>query len=248
MRALEDASWWNAGMRDLAERMLHGAGLPPRGTLLDVGCGSGQTMTWFRRRWPGWDALGLDVARDGLRAAEVGPGLRVLAGSALYLPLPDACVDAVVTLDVLQHLPLGGADIRALREMRRVLRAGGLLFVRANAQSLPHAPDDPGFNFHKYTTAELRGKLETTGFRVGRIGRVNALLGLAEIPRELWARRRSNGAYVGLLAGVPRHGLTWWAKRAWLQVENSLVASGLSLPLGRTLAAVAHAGEVRGSP
>jgi ubiquinone/menaquinone biosynthesis C-methylase UbiE len=241
MRALEDASWWNAGMRDLAERMLRGVGLPSRGMLLDIGCGSGQTMFWFRRHWPGWETIGLDVAREGLQAARVGAEARVLAGSALELPLPDACVDTAITLDVLQHLPLGGGDVRALAEIRRVLRPGGVLFVRTNAQAFPHSPDDHQYNFHKYTPRELRRKLEEARFVVRRIGRVNALLGLAEIPRELRARRTSAGSYVGLLAGVPRRGLASHAKQAWLSVESTLVAAGYSLPLGRTLVALAEA-------
>lgn len=96
MRALEDASWWNAGMRDLAERMLRRAGLESRGLLLDVGCGSGQTMSWFRRRWPGWATLGLDLSREGLRAARVAGNEQVLAGSALELPLPAGCAECCV--------------------------------------------------------------------------------------------------------------------------------------------------------
>jgi SAM-dependent methyltransferase len=241
MRALEAASWWNAGMRDLAERMLRGADLPSHGMLLDVGCGSGQTMTWFRGRWPGWNTLGLDVAREGLHAARAGGEERVLGGSALDLPLPDGCADAVITLDVLQHLPLGGGDAQALREIRRVLRPGGALFVRTNAQAFPHSPDDPCYSFHKYTPRELRRKLEVAGFVVRRIGRVNALFGLAEIPRELRARRSSAGSYVGLLAEVPKRGAASRAKRAWLGVESTFVAAGLSLPLGRTLVALAEA-------
>jgi len=241
MRVLEEASWWNAGMRDLAERMLRGAGLPARGKLLDVGCGSGQTMLWFRRRWPGWETLGLDVAREGLRAARAAAHEMVLAGSAVELPVPGGSVDAVITLDVLQHLPLGGGDVKALSEIRRVLRSGGILFIRTNAQSFPYSPDDVEYNFHKYTPGELRRKLEMAGFVVRRIGRVNAVLGLAEIPRELRARRRSAGSYVGLLAGVPKRGPAATAKQAWLGVEGSLVAAGLSLPLGRTLVAVAEA-------
>jgi SAM-dependent methyltransferase len=241
MRALEQASWWNAGMRELAARLLDGAGVPARGVLLDVGCGSGQTMAWFRERWPGWRSLGLDVAREGLRAARSATGEVVLGGSAVELPLRPGSVDAVVSLDVLQHLPLGGGDARALAEMRRVLRPGGLLFIRTNAQSVPHAADDVRYNFHKYTRAELRRKLTSAGFTVRRIGRVNALLGLAEIPRELRARRSAGSAYVGLLATVPHIGASWRAKLAWLRVENALVAGGMSLPLGRTLVALAQA-------
>jgi tRNA G46 methylase TrmB len=73
MRELEQASWWNAGMRDLAARLFDGAGVPARGLLLDIGCGSGQTMAWFRDRWPEWQTVGLDVAREGLHAARSCP-------------------------------------------------------------------------------------------------------------------------------------------------------------------------------
>ena len=69
MRDLESASWWNAGMRDVAASVLEVAELPARGVMLDVGCGSGQTMTWFRRLRPDWRTVGLDVASEGLGAA-----------------------------------------------------------------------------------------------------------------------------------------------------------------------------------
>ncbi|MES2304444.1 MAG: class I SAM-dependent methyltransferase [Gemmatimonadota bacterium] len=241
MRELESGSWWNAAMRDVAERLLSQARLPAQGRLLDVGCGSGQTMSWFRARWPGWETLGLDVARDGLVAAHRGGGERVVGASALDLPMPDGSVDAVITLDVLQHLPLDGGDLQAMREMHRVLRPGGVLFIRTNAQSWPPTDDDPEYKFHKYHTGELRRKLEASGFLVRRVGRVNALLGLAEIPREFRAKRAGGEGYVGLLAELPKRNLLWHAKRAWLGVEGSAVAAGLSLPLGRTLVAVAEA-------
>jgi SAM-dependent methyltransferase len=242
MRELESLSWWNAGMRDNAERMLRQAGLPATGVMLDIGCGSGQTMRWFREAWPGWRTVGLDVARDGLHAARDAGEVEVLGGSALDLPVGDGTADAIVTLDVLQHLPLEGGDRQALREMHRALRPGGILFIRTNAQSWPRADDDRAYNFHKYTAGELRSKLEEAGFRVIRLGQLNAVLGLAEIPRDLRARKASRSTgYIGLLARPPRRNLAWHAKRGWLRLEGALVAAGASLPLGRSLLAVAQA-------
>ncbi len=241
MRQLESGSWWSAAMRDVAGKMLALTLLPPQGTLLDIGCGSGQTMQWFRERWPEWQTLGLDVARDGLVAAHQVGRERVFGASALDLPVPDGSVDAVITLDVLQHLPLDGGDLRALREMHRVLRPGGVLFVRTNAQTWPHTDDDHQYSFHKYTTRELREKLESTGFRVRQLGRLNALLGLAEIPRDLRAKRTAGQGYIGLLAAPPSRDLLWHAKRAYLRAEGAAVAAGFSWPLGRTLVAVAEA-------
>ena len=234
MAALEAASWWNAGMRDLAARLLLSAELSATGTMLDVGCGSGQTMRWFRELHPSWRTVGLDLSFEGLRAAREAGGESVMAASALELPLRDRSVDMVITLDVMQHLPLGGGDAIALRQIRRVLRPGGVVLIRTNAQAVPFTPDDPTYSFHKYTSDELRAKLESAGFEVLRLGRVNALLGLAEIPRELRARRTAEGGYVGLLATMPRRGIFWQMKRAWLGVEGALVAAGMSLPMGRT--------------
>lgn len=243
MRALEAASWWNAAMRDIAERLLRRAGLPGSGVMLDAGCGSGQTMEWFRTAWPGWRTIGLDLAMDGLRAALTVGGNRVAGGSVLALPLPDQSVDVVITLDVLQHLPLEGGTAAALADFRRVLRPGGWLLVRTNAQAWPRIPDDPEYSFHKFGARELRGMLTAAGFRVSRLGRVNALLGLAEIPREWRGQRQVRRGYVGLLAGVPKTGLGWQLKRRWLGIEGRLLAAGASLPLGRTLLALAQREE-----
>jgi SAM-dependent methyltransferase len=238
MRALEGGAWWNAGMRRIAERLLVQAGLSARGTALDVGCASGQTLEWLRSVLPAWSAVGVDVSAPALDVARRARHA-VLRATALALPVRDQSVDLVVTLDVLQHLPLRGGDCQALREMRRVLRRGGLLLLRTNAQAMPRTADDPGASFHKYAVHELRTKLESCGLTVLRLSRVNALLGLAEIPRELRARREAGDGYHGLLA-TPRPGRpvadAW--KRRWLELEGRAVARGVRLPIGRTIIGV----------
>ena len=237
MRTLERLGWWNAGMRDIAAMLLQDAGLPPAGDVLDVGCGSGQTMTWFLSLYAGWRAFGIDVAPDGVRAAHES-GRSACLASALSLPFAPRSMDAVVSFDVLQHLPLDGGAAQALGEMRRVLKPGGHLLLRTNAQSFPRTADDPAYDFHKYTPGELRACLTAAGFEVRRLSRANALLGLAEIPRELRARRRGNG-YQGLLASA---GTRWTrisdAKLRWLRLEGSLVRRGIVLPMGRTIVAL----------
>jgi SAM-dependent methyltransferase len=235
MRELESSGWWNAGMRGVAARLLAGASLGADGRMLDVGCGSGQTMAWFRGLHPGWEAVGIDIAQEGLGAAQE-LGETILAASALQLPFPDASFDLVITLDVLQHLPLDHGDVAALAEIRRVIRPGGALLLRTNAQAFPRTPDDPNHDFHKYGAGELRRKLRHTGFDVVRLSRINAVLGLAEVPRELKAHRASGREYHGILASASGRTGRWDGyKRGWLELEGRLVARGWRLPLGRTL-------------
>jgi SAM-dependent methyltransferase len=237
MRELESSSWWNAGMREVATELLSLAALPGSGMMLDVGCGSGQTMSWFTQTHPGWRSFGLDVAPEGLAAA-TALGESVLRASALDLPARSASVDLIITLDVLQHLPLDGGDRRAIAEFVRVLKPGGHLLIRTNGQSFPPAADDPVYDFHKYETDELREKLTAAGLNVIRVGRLNALLGLAEIPRELKADKGQH-SYHGILA-QPRVEPAWRSglKRAWLRMEGRLVRAGGSWPLGRTILAI----------
>ena len=237
MRRLEASSWWNAGFRDIARLLLRTVRLPRSGTVLDVGCGSGQTMLWFGSIYPRWRAVGLDVAWDGVRAARED-GSAVCLASALALPLAPRSVDLVITFDVLQHLPLQGGDRQALAEIRRVLKPGGFLLLRTNAQAYPRTPDDPRHDFHKYTPREISDRLVAAGFAVRRLSRANAVLGLAEIPRELRARRAGEG-YHGLLAEVPDdRSWTRRLKRGYLRLEGTLLTRGVRLPFGRTIVAL----------
>lgn len=243
MRELESGSWWNAAMRDIAGMLLTDVQLPTVGTILDVGCGSGQTLSWFSHRFGAWRTLGCDISRDAVNAA-ARLGFEITQASALALPYPTASADVVVSLDVLQHVPLDGGDLIALREMRRVLKPGGWLFVRTNAQSFPTTPDDHEFQFHRYEPRELHDKLASAGFAVRRLSRVNALLGLAEIPRELRARRAQSADYHGILATNNGHG-SWTStvKRAWVRLEGQAVRRGVRLPAGRTIVALCRAGD-----
>lgn len=241
MRELEHLSWWNAGMRDIAGMLLRRVRLAPAGTLLDAGCGSGQTMKWFLGEHEGWQATGIDVAAEGIKAARLA-GLSVQQASVLALPFGDNSIDLVITLDVLQHLPLDGGDGIALGEFSRVLKPGGILLVRTNAQSFPPAADDHQYSFRKYEPEALRRAIVSAGFDIELLGRTNAMLGLAEIPRELRAGRAQKSEYHGILA-EPRHerSLPRALKRAWLGMEGRALAAGWKLPFGRTMFALCRA-------
>jgi len=130
--------WWAPVLRETAlgllesvDRALDG-GAPEH--VLDVGAGTGTLTRAAARRWPNARITALDASAGMLRTAEAlaDEDLRpedrariefVVAG-ADRMPLPDATADLVVSSFVLQLVP---DRFRTLREIRRVLRAGGRL-------------------------------------------------------------------------------------------------------------------------
>jgi ubiquinone/menaquinone biosynthesis C-methylase UbiE len=107
--------------------------LHPGLRLLDVGCGPGSITRGLAERLAPGQVIGLDLSAETLAAARQDAVARGLAnllyeeGSVYSLPFPDASFDVVFAHQVLQHLQEPGI---ALREMLRVVTAGGLIAVR----------------------------------------------------------------------------------------------------------------------
>ena len=95
--------------------------------VLDLATGSGDVLLALaRRRAASETMVGADFCLPMLRQARAKGAPRLLAADALRLPFPDATFDAVTIAFGLRNF----ADRAAgLREMRRVLRAGGRAYV-----------------------------------------------------------------------------------------------------------------------
>jgi SAM-dependent methyltransferase len=107
---------------------------PPPGAVLDVGGGPGIYACWLAAR--GYrvhliDAMPLHIeeARQASARQPNAPVASLRVGDARKLEDADATVDAVLLLGPLYHLTERDDRIQALRESRRVLRPGGLLFA-----------------------------------------------------------------------------------------------------------------------
>lgn len=94
----------------------------PGDRVLDLGCGAGLDVHVAGRLvGPGGRAVGVDLSREMLRH---GTGLRLVQGDIEHLPFGDAAFDLVTSNGVLNLVP---DKDRAFREIRRVLRPGGIL-------------------------------------------------------------------------------------------------------------------------
>jgi SAM-dependent methyltransferase len=77
-----------------------------------------------------------------------------VAASATAMPFPNSSFDAIWTIWVLEHIP---EPERTLREMRRVLKPGGLLYLAPAWNCKSWAAD--GFVSRPYSDFNRRGKL-----------------------------------------------------------------------------------------
>ncbi|HEX4979117.1 MAG TPA: class I SAM-dependent methyltransferase [Acidimicrobiales bacterium] len=153
--------------------------------VLDVGAGAGRHSFEVLRRGAHVAAVDLDDAslKDALAvvgglyaAGDVDPqvaGVMGVRGSALDLPFPDGAFDRAIASEVLEHI---GDDSRALRELARVVRPGGVLAVTV-PRWFPelvnwalsdeyHAPAAPGGHVRIYREGALRARMEAAGFEL----------------------------------------------------------------------------------
>ncbi|HWC76364.1 MAG TPA: class I SAM-dependent methyltransferase [Blastocatellia bacterium] len=129
----------------------HASELPEVPSVLDLGCGAGETLVYFARR--GFNLFGIDIAPTAVELAKQNLAdnghlrqvrdLRV--GSIVQLPYDDNSFDLCTEAMVFQHLE--PEDRRpTLKEIRRVLRPGGALIAYGHARE-----GHTVFNKYKHT-------------------------------------------------------------------------------------------------
>jgi ubiquinone/menaquinone biosynthesis C-methylase UbiE len=131
---------------------------------LDLGSGTGR-MTPSLAGAFGGPAHGVEPS-DKMRAQAVAhashPAVTYAAGSAEQIPLPDASCDAALVFFVWHHVV---DRERAARELRRVVKPGGKLFVQANFSD--RMPDVWWFRvmpeWRKVDKAQFRSEEEVKG-------------------------------------------------------------------------------------
>jgi SAM-dependent methyltransferase len=234
MYQAEESHWWYAGMRAISFALLDAAlphGLGQHARILDAGCGTGRNLLHLA---PRGRAYGVDISPEALRFCRQR-GVSVARASLLALPFGDASFDLVTAFDVLYHRWVED-DLRAIRELARVLRPGGLLLVREPALgALRGAHDEAVHTRHRYTRAELVGLLEQAGLRLERASYANALLlPFAALRRGLDRVTGREGSDVHALPAS----LDWAFRRA-LALEARLLRH-VSLPLGVSVVALAR--------
>lgn len=168
---VERRHWWFRGRRELVVSVLRSR-LPDGARVVDVGCGTGFVL---ERLLDHFDASGLEPdASVRSRAAEPARS-RVRAGSTDDLrAVEPGSFDAVLLLDVLEHLD---DDVGALRAVRTLLRPGG--FVLATVPAMPwlwSSHDVRNEHRRRYTRPGLARVLREAGLSPLVLSHVNSRL------------------------------------------------------------------------
>lgn len=133
----------------------------PSWCVLDLGCGNGAYTLPIAAQ--GCNVLAVDVQRAMLRALQqrlpraLSTSTHLCQASAERLPFRHAAFDAVVMIAV---LPMTPRPAQVLREVRRVLKPGGVLVVSEEVFAPEYVPP-----------SKTQRWLESAGFRVTRLER-----------------------------------------------------------------------------
>jgi SAM-dependent methyltransferase len=235
MFELEGRLWWYRGLRELLLTTLAPviASMGRRKPIiLDAGCGTGGNLAAFPSDTI---RIGIDVAWDGLSLARKRNVPALVRGRVQELPVRDASVDVVLSIDVLYHRWIED-DEAVLREYFRVLAPGGWLVVHVAAlEWLRGSHDEVVMTRHRYTRRELVSKVQSAGFQVDRASYRNTFLLPLMLLRRLTSRKGHEPASDLALPPAWLNSLLL----SCLRIENILLRV-LSFPLGGSLLVLAQ--------
>lgn len=223
--------------------------LRPGRTLLDVGCGPGTITADLAERVAPGTVTGIDSNPGVLEQAERTARERGLTNveyavaDVFALDFPDDSFDVVHAHQLMQHLP---DPVRALRELRRVCRPGGVLLATVPAyQGLWSMHDVANHHYRRYSRSRLRDAAQAAGWRLRLMTSFNGLLlGPAAVVRLAERRRMGDGR------GVDGPGSDYQPELRvgpqWLNamleqplaLEARWLARGHTIPAGLSLLAV----------
>jgi SAM-dependent methyltransferase len=207
---------------------------PQAKSLLEIGCGTGAVLAGLAGQ-AGLRLTGSEVHLCGLGfAAHRVPGASLLQMDARHIPYRDE-FDVIGAFDVIEHID---EDELVLAEMFRACRSGGgIVLTVPQHRWLWSYRDEFAGHRRRYERAELLDKLAAAGFQQVRATSFMTL----PLPLMALSRRRQRGstgfdADSELKIGSVANRMLGFM----LGLERLLVYSGVSLPIGGSLLAIAR--------
>jgi 2-polyprenyl-3-methyl-5-hydroxy-6-metoxy-1,4-benzoquinol methylase len=212
--------WLHCSRRDLILDWIDNK-VPGGGDALEIGPGSGVYLPALAHRFR--TVLALDCEQAYLQHAETlqgqFPNITPRVDDITKSSAPSACVDFILCSEVVEHIPR--SDL-AIKEMRRLLRSGGLLLL-----STPQ----------KWSTLETTARIALSPALIGltkaiyrepvlEMGHIN-LMTATTIQRQLTSagfeiiERHKSGLYMPLLAELGGASAAHFLKTAGHKIQDS---------------------------
>jgi SAM-dependent methyltransferase len=183
---LEEWHWWFRGRQRILEAILQRE-LDSRNSIsiASVGCGPAEGLQWLERFiGPRGKIVGIDV--EPIHARRIVPHIEYVIGRIETAVIADGSFDAVLALDVLEHLD---NDSDGLYQAARMVKPGGLLLVTVPAlPSLWGGQDVVSHHRRRYTKTTLLRIFDRAGLPAPRISYFNTLL-FPPVVGMRWTRR-----------------------------------------------------------
>ncbi len=154
-----------------------GKHVPDTGRILDIGSGTAPVSPDLAR------TVVADLSAEAMK--NVSAATKVVT-SVTAMSFDAASFDCVICSEVLEHVP---DDQKAVEELRRVLKPGGVLIVTVPYQQRFWAEDDEYVgHIRRYDSGELEQKLQSCGFQTIKTYKLSGMI-------ERWLTRKSLQAY-----------------------------------------------------
>jgi 2-polyprenyl-3-methyl-5-hydroxy-6-metoxy-1,4-benzoquinol methylase len=238
LAALEERHWYYAGKRRAVRHWLEAAGgVTEDHLLLDCGAGTG---LFAKEMESLCKVMVLDDHEEALRLLRTRfkPD-QILSLAGDQVPLPDASIDFVTALDVLEHVP---NDAAVVAGFERLLKKGGLAVVTVPASmALWSDWDEALHHFRRYHRQQLKALFSSERWQIVHVNYTNMMAYPA-----VWTVRKWRKAFPGR-GGAVTGGARFEDKIPWAPVNSllgwcfvALSKIRMPLPFGVSLILVAR--------
>jgi len=158
--------------------------------VLEIGCSSGYMLQAMQKSFPQALILGSDCVGDPLnKLAREFRGIPLLQFDLVKCPLPDTSIDAVVLLNILEHIQ---DDLSALSQVNRILKPGGIAIMEVPAGTgLYDLYDELYLHYRRYSLSDLTRLSRDAGFEILR----KSHLGFLAYP-AFWLTKKRNQNFI----------------------------------------------------
>ncbi|WP_247557844.1 methyltransferase domain-containing protein [Bradyrhizobium sp. 138] len=176
--------------RDCGIKALEGR-IPADASILELGSSSGFMLNDIRKSFPRSTITGSDFLPDVVERLRSISSERIATIDITSNDLPDCSHDAVVALNVFEHID---DDEEAAREVFRILKSGGIFYMEVpGGPTLYDAYDASLMHFRRYTRRSVRNLLLGAGFRLIE----QSAIGFLAYP-GFWATKKLNRLRFGI--------------------------------------------------